>query len=240
MQGQYTYTGKTARQAGNALWFILLAVALFGALTATLSRNTSTVNQTGGVEQARIRAASILKYTTAIQTAMQRMLLEGISENELSFEEIGEDYKNTSCTDQTCKIFNVSGGSIPFRTLASVTGEDTQEEWIVSAQNTLYMAGCDDSNSACTDLLLIAPDISRTLCLQINAIQNIENPDGEPPQMKKILTDVKFDGRFTTDINSYAIGGTDPSNEAPQVHGHNTACIMASDKYYFYQLLKAR
>ncbi|MCK5374477.1 MAG: hypothetical protein KAJ40_04270 [Alphaproteobacteria bacterium] len=227
-------------QKGNALWFVLLAVMLFGALAAALSRNTGIVNQTGNIEQFRVKAASLLRYSTSIETSVQRLLLEGLSENNLDFEAIGSDYENTNCADEKCEVFSTAGGGILYRNLSSVINEDTNENWIISAQNRIYLAGCDDASSSCSELLLIAPDISRTLCLQINAMQNITNTGGNPPEMGSFLIDEKFDGSFTDVINSDSLGGTNASNEATEVQGRSTACIMSSDIYYFYQLLVTR
>ena len=69
--------GKIQRQKGNALWFILIIVVLFGALSAALSRNTGKVNQAGDIEQARVRATAILRYTTSVETSVQKMMIEG-------------------------------------------------------------------------------------------------------------------------------------------------------------------
>lgn len=232
----------SSSQNGNALWFILLVVALFGALTATLSRNTSSVNQAGNIEQARVKAASILRYSTAVQTAINQMMLRGISENELDFEEFGEDHTNTNCENDDCKVFNTSGGGLSYRKLSSVISEDldTDTNWIASAQNLVYLAGCDEKSSDCTDLLLIAPNIPRALCMQINTLQNITNTNNEPPKASVFLTNIAFDGTYTDTINSYALGETKASGADSEIQSKNAACIEYSDKYYFYQLLIAR
>lgn len=225
-------------QNGNALWFILLVVALFGALTATLSRNVGTVNQAGDIEQARIRASSILRYTTSIENAIQTMVMQGMSESDLDFSQIGTDYENTNCTDDNCKIFK--GGGIPYRSLSSVMSGSTSQDWVVSAQNFVYLAGCDDANNTCTDLLLVAPEVPKSVCLQINSMQGITNTNGNPPQMGSFLIDEKFNGAFTNIISNHAIGGINPTTEAPEVQGRSAACVEVSGTYYFYQLLLAR
>ncbi len=227
-------------QEGNALWFILIVVALFGALTAALSRNTGTVNQAGNIEQSRVVASSILRYTTSIETAIQRMMMEGLSESDLDFSAIDSDYENANCTDDHCKVFKTRGGGIPYRSLPSVISENTEQDWVVSAQNRVYLAGCDDAHNGCTELLLIAPDVPQTLCLQINAMQGITNPNGAPPQMGSFLINEKYNGTYTSAINSYTLGGDNSSTKATEVQGRNAACIESSGKYYFYQLLLSR
>jgi|GEM_PF-555908 len=235
-----TLQGTKKRQNGNALWFILIVVALFGALSATLIRNTGTVNQAGDVEQARVRASSILRYTTSIETSIQKMMIEGMSESDLDFSQLGTDYENANCTDDSCKIFKTGGGGLPYRNLSSVISSPTEQDWVVSAQNRIYLAGCDDADNTCTDLLLVAPNIPRMVCLQINEMQGIANIDGAPPQMGSFLIDEVFNGTYTGDISNDMIGGTNPASDAPQVQGANAACVEADNMYYFYQLLLAR
>jgi hypothetical protein len=231
---------KSRKQNGNALWLILIVVALFGALTATLSRNTGTVNQAGDVEQSRIRATNLLRYSTAIETTIQNMIMGGISENDLDFSSISDDYENENCSDNSCNIFKAQGGGIPYRSLSDVLGKSISQDWIVSAQNTVYLAGCDDLDNTCTDLLLIAPSIPKDVCLQINDIQGIANTDGNPPQMDNIMMSEVYNGSFTSDINGSAIGGENASTEAPEVQGHNAACVETNETYAFYQVLLAR
>ena len=226
-------------QKGNALWFILIIVVLFGALSAALSRNTGKVNQAGDIEQARVRATAILRYTTSVQTAIEKMMLQGLSENSLSFKALGSDYENGYCTDESCEVFSTAGGGIPHRNLASLISDKTASSWIVSAQNFVYLAGCNDANSTCTDLLMIAPDIPEDICLQVNAVQRITNPDGLPPQMSAILTDIAFDGTFTPAINNAMLGGNG-SSEATEAQGKSAACVDVGGTYTFYQLLLAR
>jgi hypothetical protein len=232
--------GTQKRQNGNALWFILIVVALFGALAATLSRNSGTVNQAGDVEQARVKASSILRYTTSIQTAIQRMVLEGMSENDLDFSDLGTDYENPNCTDDRCKIFKTDGGGIPYLNLSSVVSSTSPQDWVVSAQNFIYLAGCDSADNTCTDLILVAPNIPKAVCLQVNSMQGITNTNDAPPQMGSFLIDEKFNGTFTSTISNHAIGGTNASTEATEVQGRNAACVEVSGTYYFYQLLLAR
>ncbi len=227
-------------QSGNALWFILIVVALFGALTATLSRNTGTVNQAGDVEQARVRASSILRYSIAIETAIQRMMMQGMSENDLDFSSLGADYENANCTDDSCRVFKTHGGGIPYRDLSSVISKTIPQDWVVSAQNFVYLAGCDDADNTCTDLLLVGPNIPRAVCLQINDMQGIINTNGAPPQMGSFLIAEEFNGAFTSTISNDAIGGTNPSTDAPEVQSRNAACVEVSGTYFFYQLLLAR
>ena len=73
------------KQNGNALWFILLAIALLGLLTAVMTRSSGTDNDTGSYEKNQIAANEILQYAKSIENAVQNLLARGCSENDISF-----------------------------------------------------------------------------------------------------------------------------------------------------------
>ncbi len=232
-------------QNGNALWFILLAVALLGFLVGIISRNRSSVNQSGSVEQARIKATSLLRYSKSIETAVQQMMLDGTSENDLDFVAISDAHDNVNCNDATCEVFNVKGGGIQYRSVADILSNSSYTDiWHVSTENRVYQFGCDASNNGCTELLLLAKNIPKSICLQINRIQGITNPSNDAPRQSEILEGLAFTGSYSSTINSVYIGGTNASNESPQVKEKSAGCVFefgsSQNTYHFYQVLIAR
>lgn len=231
-------------QKGNALWFILLVVALLGILTAVVSR-TGNINQTGSVEQSRIRAASILRYAKSVENAVQKMVTDGISENDLDFVAISAPHNNPNCITNECEVFHTEGGGLEYRTAANILGDNNfTGNWQISGDNRLHQMGCDDNDAGCTELLLLLEGIPQMLCLQINAIQNITNPADDAPRQKELEVGTAFTGTFGGSINSDFIGGTNATDEAPQVAGKSTGCVYkfggGANKYYFYQVLIVR
>ena len=118
---------KTIYQCrGNALFLILIAVALFAALSYAV---TNSGRGGGGVdrEQAEIEVAQLLQYFAALDTAIMRMkLVGGVSDEELSFAndvwrlEDGTTITmpaghNPNCTSNACEVFHPEGGGmIPY------------------------------------------------------------------------------------------------------------------------------
>ncbi len=149
-------------QKGNVIWFILLAVALLGFLTAVISRGTSSVEQSGNIERASIQISQTMQYAKSIQSAIEYLTLtNGCSENEISFENTSvSGYENIDApTDKGCHIFDPAGGA--------VTWKDTDSNnkiFFISKQ-----AKIDQSPSSSNDdVLLILRDVSATYCLQLN------------------------------------------------------------------------
>ena len=118
---------NTHDQKGNAIWFVLVAVALLAALTMSMTRSSDTVEQNGDIERARILASDLMRYTGGMKAAIDKMLLTGISESDLCFHapEWGHsDYNGPSCAESTNQLFNVDGAGLAWRTFDFVSGWD--------------------------------------------------------------------------------------------------------------------
>jgi hypothetical protein len=231
-------------QSGNALWFILLAVALLGFLTAFLSRGTSSTNQSGSIEKARIKASSLLQYTKSIENAVQKMVLNGVGENDLDFVGINVAHNNPSCTEHTCEVFNVNGGGIAYRSASKILGDKNfTNDWIVSTGNRVGGLGCDDATNSCRELMLLLPGLSDTICKQINSVAGVSNPSSAPPQQQYIEEGVAFTGSYSDNTANRMLGGSDATNESPQVAYKSAGCVTkfnGTPTNYLFQVLIAR
>ncbi|MGH1404651.1 MAG: hypothetical protein ACRBDL_10455 [Alphaproteobacteria bacterium] len=236
---------KNNHENGNVLWIILLAVALLGLLTGIVSRNSSSVDQAGDVEKNRIKAAAMLRYAKSVEAAIQRMMLHGVSENDLDFLAFGPTYDNANCNKDDCDIFNMAGGGIEYKSPSDIVNiSGYTSGWNVSTGNRVYQFGCDDADNSCTELLLLASNIPKSVCLQINRIQGITNPGDDAPQQTEIIEGTTYDGSYSTTVNSASIGGTNTTTESPQAAGKSAGCVFefggSQDKYHFYHVLIAR
>lgn len=228
-----------AQQSGNALWFVLIAVVLLGVLTAAVTRTSSSVEQTGGVEKARITAGNILRYSSGIETAVAKMLLSGTSESDLDFIAIGADFDNTNCATPNCDVFNIAGGGIAHRTAKQIIGREnvTDKNWVVTNTNRFGGSGCDDDTPPCADLALILQDIPDQVCVQINALQTANNAGSIIPVAAQVNTTP-----FTGDFSQTASTLIGAEGSAPELAGKNAGCAVdkANNTNTFYQVLLAR
>ncbi len=233
-----------SNQSGNALWFILLAVALFGILTATVSSNMSQVEQTGSKEQNRIKALALIRYAKEIEAGVQRMYLNGVSENDLDFVQMNATYNNPNCNSDECDVFAVSGGGVQLRAPEDILGNAASStDWQLTDDNRVYRLGCDEHSFDCTELLLLIKHIPTAICLEVNSALGIENPSGDAPQMIGIQEGAGFTGAYNA-ANSYILGGPNVTQEAPQLSGKSTGCFYeyggGQNQYFFYQVLTER
>ena len=218
-------------ERGNVLWFILLAVGLLGLLTYTLSRNSSSVSQTGDVEQQRIKISQILRYTKGIEASMQRLMMNGCGENEINFDnDTVADYDNPKAPgDGSCDMFSASGAGQEWRDMREDTKPGTDAAFITGVTE---VAGIEDSGRA--ELLIMVP-VTKTLCTAVNKSLDISTTDADVTNDSAILGHAKFQGVYTP-LASDAIDSTG-------LTGHPTSCTLfngAEDFGMVYKVLLGR
>lgn len=234
-------------QKGNALWFILVAIVLIGLLTVVISRGGSSVDQSGDVEQLRVMAGRILRYAKSFETAIQNMSLQGISENEISFEngDTATDYTNSNCDTSAdpnypgCLVFGGSGAGLTYS--APPTNSNDGSEWIFTAANNVgTTAGPVGTTSATfgNDLIMLLPNIKVSLCTQINRDLGVSNPSGAPPVDTTGIATTAFTG-------SYPGGGPVVLDGDPtpfELDRQSSGCFYddANSTYYFYAVILER
>lgn len=102
---------------GNALFLVLIAIVLFGALIYAITNSMRGGGQSASPEAARAAAGEILAYASSIEQAVQRLRLNNECElYQISFENsVVGAYTNGSAPPE-CKVFMPSGGGLSWQT----------------------------------------------------------------------------------------------------------------------------
>lgn len=207
---------RRAAERGSALWFILIAIVLIGLLTVMLSRSSTNVDQSGDVETIRIKISQMLRFTKGVQSAVETMTMNGISESDLSFAIDGSD--NTNCgTDTDCRVFHANGGGLNRQNPPTGAGATA---WLVVGTNNVRNIG-----TAAPDLILVLRNVPAAYCTQINRILSFATPADDA------------DVDFTAFAGSFPAAATQTLDEA---NGANAACLVTGTENFFYQVLLAR
>ncbi|MCK5555152.1 MAG: hypothetical protein KAI76_02850 [Alphaproteobacteria bacterium] len=160
-----TYRGER----GNALFLILIAVALFAALSYAITqsgRGGGTVDK----EQALITAASICEYPATLRTAVTRMLITGTAGTGAS----GIDVDGTTLTNE---LFSATGGGASVNPPPSGVGSSITAWTFLDAThatNGFYVTdvGTNADFTGREVLAVLGDDaaatLSLTVCQQIN------------------------------------------------------------------------
>lgn len=110
--------GAPHAQKGNVLFLILIAVALFAALSYAVTSSSKGGGSGISKDKANISAAEIAQYGASLEQAITRMQVVGnCAENQISFENpIESGYVNPNApADKRCHVFDPSGGGLSWR-----------------------------------------------------------------------------------------------------------------------------
>ena len=230
---------KTSQENGNALFLILIAVALFAALSYAITQS----GRGGGnitKETDILAARALVEYATQLRTSIDRMrITNNCSDTQISFEHSGTAvYDNTnSPTDGRCQVFHSNGGNLDVRTVSTdALDAGAAGRWVFNTANEIIDVGSNCSGDACTELVAQVSSIRKDVCLEINNRLGVPNLGDEPPDEGDIITG----GFFTGSYNYGSLIG----NDAPELQGKFAGCLFESTNvpatYVYYHSLIER
>jgi hypothetical protein len=223
-------------QSGNALFIVLIAVALLASLSFAVSRGGRGNVNALSAERARLVATDIIEYSNLIANAVAQTRLRGFTDEQISFENnVVSGLSNSACADAQCEIFN--GGGIAY-TLPPLEVMDTSpvpdNRWHFLADNEIQDVGTTCGAANCADLILVLDELKLTVCQQLNALLSVAELDDAPPTDADVGV-VEFTGTYGY---SETIGDSDPA-----LAGKRSACFLKSTvpaEYVFYKVLISR
>jgi len=220
-------------QSGNALFFILIAIALLVGLTFVMTRSASDTNQTGNVEQARIKMSQVVRYAKGLETGVQQLIIRGCSENEISFEnDVDPNYTNpNSPADRSCHVFDAAGAGLAWQEFGEdLAGANSSIGFI----NSIYINGIENNTTPAGNDLIIVVNLGQSVCEQINKDLGLSVTPADI-QMNTDVWDDYYIGTFAT---NEAIG---LPGRAPALQGQTNGCVLDDGGHYiFYNVLLAR
>lgn len=200
-------------------------------------------------DQARLAAQEMIAIGNSVQKAVQAMRLRGVEETQLDF--YNGVYKkldtslittgNSSCTDNTCKVYNLEGG----KSTASIGPANAfiaDQSAMPTGYWTAGHAGfrvlqIKNVGSVAPDLAMLFPFINLSVCKKINDIVGVTNPSTNPPNDTE-GTVQPYSGNVVTFPNPAGFGLGDTANE---ISGKSMFCVRQSANiYYFWIVLLAR
>ncbi len=152
------------KESGNVLFLILIAVALFAALSYAVTQSTRSGSGSTDREQSLIGSAVLTQYPTALRTSIVRMVLGGTAANQLLFEApsaFGSISSNRL-------VFHPDGGGASFQDgPVDVMAGTAPGTWAHNMQLNVRNIGRDTGANS-NDLIAFLPGVSESACLRIN------------------------------------------------------------------------
>jgi len=188
------------------LILILIACALFGALTYAVSQNMrgSTGQMTS--DQSKLAAEDIISYANTLGNTVQKLKLQGCADNQFDFV-TGSTWTlvngsptmtaNPSAPASGCSVFSAQDGKtqsiiFPINYTTGVTPGPTST---ALGHGKIYRVAVPGVGSSEQDVVYCLARLSTDVCLKINDALGVTNPGGSPPQISHTATN--YDGTFT-------------------------------------------
>lgn len=223
-----------AKESGNAMFYILIAIALLAALSYAVAQGGRTGAQNLTEDRQRLLATEIIDYADIMKKTVQMLRLRGSQFSDLSFASANLAGYGVPGAAPAHELFNSEGGSLLYKkpdddALASPS------DWVFTATNEIENIGTTGGAAGNADLLMVLQPILKDVCTRINILLGVDNPAGDPPADADIDTTTPFTG---SDGFAQSVGD-DPGSA---LAGRNAGCFRetASGNYYFYQVLLPR
>lgn len=224
-------TVKTIRdrqgERGNVLFLILIAVALFAALSYAVTQSTRSGSGDASGETNLINSAQLAQYPAGVRTSVVRMIIGGISVDQILFD-APANFDNVS--DLSYSVFHPTGGGAVFQSapndvINTSSPGSTGGQWVYSSKFQINGVGSTTNGSGGNvgnDIISFLPAVGQNVCKKLNDELGIttSNPgtdtDGIP-------------GTTLASIPALADGMTEDAPGAPGIPAGEPAGIIAGD-----------
>lgn len=153
------------RESGNVLFLILIAVALFAALSYAVTQSTRSGGGSTEREQSLLGSATLTQYPTALRTAVIRLILAGNDVRVLSFDG-PSDFASYSTFGRL--VFHPDGGGAVFQQApGDVMAAATAADWYHNANFHVPLIGRDLGATA-NDVIAFVVGVNEATCARIN------------------------------------------------------------------------
>ncbi|MEQ8403606.1 MAG: hypothetical protein RKE49_00815 [Oceanicaulis sp.] len=239
-------------RSGNVLFLILLAVALFAALSYAVTQSSRSGGKDISEEDARLAASQIIQYATLIEQTVTRLRLSnGCRDTQISFAadsdgdgnwfDADDDYHNPNApSDFSCHVFHTNGGAVP-RIQPSESKLDTAQSTgegfgdVFFGPMRVRYIGTFEANgycgsADCVDLAYFFPYLKQEVCIQINDMLGVSGDPSTQPNEDSGPNTFQESQRF---VGTYFLPHSDidgnGGNGVTFAQPTHSACTEASD-----------
>lgn len=239
----YDY-GQREGEKGNVLFLILIAVALFAALSYAVTQSTRSGSGTADKEKSLLSSSAMTQHPTALRTSLIRMVLSGVDVTDILF---NSPANFGSVSDLSEAVFHPTGGGAVFQQApADIMSGSAQGTWFYNANWDIPLIGIDGAGG--NDIIAFLPGITPVVCRSINDEFAINNTgctmtDGIVPDLNNATNSANIRDNFD-DSSTFPVGDQEDitSNGCTAFNSQPSGCFFDSDnsEYVFYSVLLER
>lgn len=234
--------------SGNILFLILIAVALFAALSFAITQSTHSNGGNAGREETTVNSSVLQQYTASVRGAVTRMLVNEVDITELQFNP-PSDF--SSLTSPSFGVFNPSGGSIIHQigplSIIDGTSDNPSGQWVFTMHFEVDNIGTSAAGSLNgNDLLALLVGVKQTVCEQMNLKLGI------PVSPFPTISGTTYSSDLIANMNTYYMDNDYvlPATESvigagvgdSALSGLNEGCYYESsaDDYVYFSVISGR
>lgn len=238
-------SSRLQKERGNVLFLILIAVALFAALSYAVTQSS----RSGGdasKETNVINTASLTQYPNSVRTSVLRLIIGGIAPEDLSFNKPDQFDTATHTTFIASRgVFHPSGGAASYQQIpANLTSGGAALDYKFTLDFEIPELGLSGAGFSGNEMIAFADGITQSVCDRVN--KELHNYDGATPLRNAAVTLVNerslLNGGTAAAPDDVVLSVNTPS--ATWLNGKAFACFKngngANDKYVFYYTLAER
>lgn len=233
-------------EQGNVLFLILIAVALFAALSYAVTQSTRSGGGDANSERSLVSSAALTQYPASLKTAIVRMTVSNnVDVNFLSFDmpsTFSALTNGAANTQQSNAVFHPAGGAATYsRAPREVTTKVV--DWAFNGNNEVALIGTTSGSGSATlataDIVAYLPNMQKTVCDKIHSQLGIVAPTTSDAfavnltNMQSSTTNASTGGILAT---------TGVKITSTKYDGQPQGCIYkdATDGYIYYHVLVER
>ena len=237
MKTNQEHFASPQNQSGNALIYVLIAIALFAALSFTLGRQTDTSGYgTLSDDQAELYASQLIAYAVQTKSDIDQMIFTGSDIADFDFTLPTAAGFNTS--PHIHKVDHPEGGGLnPARIPDNAVTQSTSDPvpgWYLGRFNNVEWTETSD-----TDVILVAYQLNQTVCEKIN-----EKINGSTtiPVLGDSIKETMINDAVHTGTNLDLTTDSSGSPICSDCHQVSTLCVQnqGTNAYGFYTIVADR
>ena len=225
-------------EKGNVLFLILIAVALFAALSYAVTQSTRSGGGDASRETNLVNAAGITQYPASIKTAITRMIVSNSTDpDDMLFNDPSTFTAalTTPLLQSQAVFYPTGGGATYVDAPSSVMDDGLPGVWIFNGENRVTNIGTTEAALATTDADIIAflPGIKQAVCDSIHTRLGLALTYPN-------LTGVDFAASMTVAAPNIGAGGTTITSAV--LDGQPQGCFIdnATSDYVYYHVVVER
>lgn len=160
-------------ERGNVLFLILIAVALFAALSYAVTQSTRSGSGDASGETNLINSAQLAQYPAGVRTSVVRMVIGGIAVDQIGFD---APANFAAVSDLTYNVFHPTGGGAVFQlapkdVLNTSSPGNTGGRWIFSSFYQINGVGSTTpapAGNSGNDIIAFLPGVAMNVCKKLN------------------------------------------------------------------------